>query len=1548
MPRESDRFRGYVEYVENNKWKCRFCGNKYSGSATRIRAHLAGIPRYGIKGCEKVDHHVRAEASQKIEGKGSALDISTGGASGEVLERIVFGTSQIVFQSDKASNPNDPQNSNQPGCAPPQPSCYWPSGIGTASAGPRDQVSLPPGDMPLDNLDTSQQPDLSNHRLDAARGNEIASSLQQLPMDSSASLSLDFTELAALLELPTLPEPEREQQNARGLSSFPNDHVLGNSRSGGLQEFIGGDSTTSIPQFSNEQFLSFDEQFADGITPDSPLHSTDWSNLHRSPPKNLFESRDVDVNTSAEIQTNELHNPTVGSSLQIDSFLDVDGANRLQDCGQPYVEGVVPVCNNTSPTDTVQHPGQLSPKCDKEDGNDICRFPSQTPMDIDPSIASQHTSDSQNFEATAIDSLVPEASTNTVDPSSSHASVHPQRQSLPHQSINLKTAHQNPTVPSSSWKNHLVTCHPQALMDMDPCMPSSSQAPNNAPPLPQILPCGTGMIGPSSQPELDINEGVQMTSHLNTGNNFEENRDLKRRLELLYRKEGGIRDELESAASLSLKKPRMEVVNWLANVEKLRNDCPEAASEDCLPLHQQVFILMDEAEDLMRQDKGLFEATETKVSKLLEEKMVGEAFQRNTTKILEHLWMGGVGKTTVMVHIHNRLLKEATYGNVLWITVSQDSNTQRLQDAIAKELGLGIQQEKDVRRRAAMLCDCLTKKGKSTVILDDVWECFDLKEVGIPGGIKLVLTTRSFENLYHIQKLRVFFLEELGSKVAFDLETRIVVKSIVQECAGLPLAIITLARSMRGVTDVYEWNDCLEKLRESDLGQTNMEKVVLKKLEFSYNRLGNHEIQQCFLSCALYPEDERIDKFELIEFFIDQGLIGRLNTREKQYVRGLTILNKLANVCLLEVRGSMMKMHDLIRDMALNVMSATSIVKAGKGLRTIPPEEYWTDALEKVSLMKNYIEEFPLNMSPNCLKLSTFLLNDSLWCDVLIPNSFFKHLWGLKVINLSGCYLKEIPNSISNLVNLRALLLRHCRELRHIPNLGKLKSLRKLDIFNCASIEALEGLEMFMNLRYLDLALTRIERVPKGTLGVLLNLQYLKGQTVNGEDITKLRALETLECSLEDVDDFNKFVKMAFEKRNNPRCYKLNVGQEELKDYVKESYVDQFGNYERTVNIKTSSNAIVSVRGESSGTGSGICILIPQDVQSLLASNCDSATNLSGMGPLENLEELIIGKWKNLRVLCGGQDEETINIHDSPAPTPIPLLFPCLRVLQIYECSELKYLFGHGPKFYLPHLQIIIIKECEEMVGITVAAVTSPPPHPPLALPSLEYISVVRCHKIKRVVESEWLPHFPNLKKIIGSFCENMEEILGGPPPYMPFEEILLEQLTVEGCHNMRKLFPHELLIHLRNLQTIAVCCCQGMVEMISGAGQGQEGTLMTPLNNTPSSSESSISLPKLKRLWLIGLPQLKSICEVPITCDSMDVLQVFDCPELNRIPLQLRLCDDIEDLPYILVEGEEKWKTLMWDHPDAQAILQSHLRFGGSNYILEGLRKRKSRELST
>ncbi|KAL3733531.1 hypothetical protein ACJRO7_022968 [Eucalyptus globulus] len=87
MPREKDPFWRHVTFLNenNSKWRCNFCGQVNSGGATRIKAHLAGIARFGIKGCERVDVDVKAEAGDVLMGK-KVMDSSDRGVSEERIQ----------------------------------------------------------------------------------------------------------------------------------------------------------------------------------------------------------------------------------------------------------------------------------------------------------------------------------------------------------------------------------------------------------------------------------------------------------------------------------------------------------------------------------------------------------------------------------------------------------------------------------------------------------------------------------------------------------------------------------------------------------------------------------------------------------------------------------------------------------------------------------------------------------------------------------------------------------------------------------------------------------------------------------------------------------------------------------------------------------------------------------------------------------------------------------------------------------------------------------------------------------------------------------------------------------------------------------------------------------------------------------------------------------------------------------------------------------------------------------------------------------------------
>ncbi|KAF3954958.1 hypothetical protein CMV_019769 [Castanea mollissima] len=217
-------------------------------------------------------------------------------------------------------------------------------------------------------------------------------------------------------------------------------------------------------------------------------------------------------------------------------------------------------------------------------------------------------------------------------------------------------------------------------------------------------------------------------------------------------------------------------------------------------------------------------------------------------------------------------------------------------------------------------------------------------------------------------------------------------------------------------------------------------------------------------------------------------------------------------------------MHDLIRDMALQIAGAKFLV-----LEDVPHEEEWGNDVEKVSLMCKGGSKFP-DVSPKCPKLSTLLLRGYV---NIIPDSFFVHLHGLTVLHVDCHGFESLPNSVSDLKHLTSLRL-NSFDIKCVPSLAKLTALRSLDL----SIDSLEeiphGLEMLVNLRYLNLNVdshtrTNQEKMPPGILPKLCELQVLKLPLfcleVNGEEMVRLKKLEVFLGVFDGVEGFNTYVK---------------------------------------------------------------------------------------------------------------------------------------------------------------------------------------------------------------------------------------------------------------------------------------------------------------------------------------------------------------------------------------------------------------------------------------
>ncbi|GAB4830705.1 hypothetical protein Ancab_004738 [Ancistrocladus abbreviatus] len=205
------------------------------------------------------------------------------------------------------------------------------------------------------------------------------------------------------------------------------------------------------------------------------------------------------------------------------------------------------------------------------------------------------------------------------------------------------------------------------------------------------------------------------------------------------------------------------------------------------------------------------------------------------------------------------------------------------------------------------------------------------------------------------------------------------------------------------------------------------------------------------------------------------GLLGP-RSMEGMRSNGRQILNELLDAGLLENASEVgkeekVKMLNLIRDMALAVVGEQLFVQAGD---TFPSACAWPEAVVRASFMRNQLRALKLRGSYIFNNMSTLLLQDNSF-NMNHNSDFFDGMSNLKILDLSHTNISFLPNSLSNLTNLRALLLWNCTRLNDLPSLSNLKRLNVLK-FACTQLgQWPEGMQMLKNLRRLDLTQGKLD-----------------------------------------------------------------------------------------------------------------------------------------------------------------------------------------------------------------------------------------------------------------------------------------------------------------------------------------------------------------------------------------------------------------------------------------------------------------------------------------
>ena len=193
-----------------------------------------------------------------------------------------------------------------------------------------------------------------------------------------------------------------------------------------------------------------------------------------------------------------------------------------------------------------------------------------------------------------------------------------------------------------------------------------------------------------------------------------------------------------------------------------------------------------------------------------------------------------------------------------------------------------------------------------------------MKEVGIPckddqTECKVALTSRDLhilnndmdaEKCFRIQQLTEeeawsLFNMTIGGSLEKNLELRPIAMKVVEECEGLPIAIVTIAKALKG-GNLTVWKNALEELRASAPPNIRgVNKNVSSCLEWSYKRLISVEVKSLLLFCGLLGDDD-ISLDDSLKYGMGLDLFDNIDSLEQagDRVVGLVKILKTSSLLL--------------------------------------------------------------------------------------------------------------------------------------------------------------------------------------------------------------------------------------------------------------------------------------------------------------------------------------------------------------------------------------------------------------------------------------------------------------------------------------------------------------------------------------------------------------------------------------------------------------------------------------------------------------------------
>ncbi|GJN05120.1 hypothetical protein PR202_ga22725 [Eleusine coracana subsp. coracana] len=561
---------------------------------------------------------------------------------------------------------------------------------------------------------------------------------------------------------------------------------------------------------------------------------------------------------------------------------------------------------------------------------------------------------------------------------------------------------------------------------------------------------------------------------------------------------------------------------------------------------------------------------------LVEPNLVGKETSRACTRLVELILAhtknkaykigivgtGGIGKTTLAQKIYNDNRIKGHFSKQAWLCVSQEYSSVSLLKELLRNIGIDYKQDETDRELTKKLAKAV--KNKSIfLVLDDIWQhevWTDLLRTPLDAAeVALILVTTRIDTVARVVGVEdVHRVELMSSDVGWELlwksmniseETEVenlhgIGLDIVRMCGGLPLAIKVIASVLatKGRTE-NEWNRIINK---SVWSMTKLPAQLRGALYLSYEELPRH-LKQCFLYCALYPEDSTMYRDDLIRYWVAEGFVQEqdeqlLEDTAEEYYFELMHRN-LLQPDPLRADYSTCKMHDLLRQLAQHLSRDECYCGEPQLL-----ESKSSSRLRRITIITDGDSVTLPCVDKDHIKARTLLFRCS--NSPKVENTIFRRLPYIHVLDLTDLVIQNIPDCVGSLIHLRSLDL-DGTDISYLPeSIGCLINLQILNLSDCEALHSLPfGITRLCNLRRLGLSGTPINLVPKG-IQKLLFINDLGGFPVGGGSDNSTRVQEG--WNLEELGPLLQLRKLEMIKLERAAPFNTNsllTDKKHLKEF---------------------------------------------------------------------------------------------------------------------------------------------------------------------------------------------------------------------------------------------------------------------------------------------------------------------------------------------------------------------------------------------------------------